>query len=99
MAVQQELWGSETSKAVENFPVSGERVDERRRQRPAGDREVLHRTLGLRPPQRVPRHLDLAHRVVLDPEFHVITHTCRVRRSASSPTTNRQTVENEPWYT
>jgi fumarate hydratase, class II len=26
MAVQQELWGSETSKAVENFPVSGERV-------------------------------------------------------------------------
>ena len=26
MAVQQELWGSETSKAVENFPVSGQRV-------------------------------------------------------------------------
>jgi fumarate hydratase class II len=26
MAVQQELWGVETSKAVENFPVSGERV-------------------------------------------------------------------------
>ena len=26
MAVQQELWGAETSKAVENFPVSGERV-------------------------------------------------------------------------
>jgi fumarate hydratase class II len=26
LAVQQELWGSETSKAVENFPVSGERV-------------------------------------------------------------------------
>jgi len=26
MAVQQELWGLETSKAVENFPVSGERV-------------------------------------------------------------------------
>jgi fumarate hydratase class II len=26
MAVQQELWGSETSKAVANFPVSGERV-------------------------------------------------------------------------
>jgi fumarate hydratase class II len=26
MAVQQELWGGETSKAVENFPVSGERV-------------------------------------------------------------------------
>jgi len=26
MAVQQQLWGSETSKAVDNFPVSGERV-------------------------------------------------------------------------
>ena len=26
MAVQYELWGSETSKAVENFPVSGQRV-------------------------------------------------------------------------
>src|SRR5829696_8288939 len=26
MAVQQELWGSETTKAVDNFPVSGERV-------------------------------------------------------------------------
>jgi fumarate hydratase class II len=26
MAVSQELWGSETSKAVENFPVSGEHV-------------------------------------------------------------------------
>jgi fumarate hydratase, class II len=26
MAVQQQLWGSETSKAIENFPVSGERV-------------------------------------------------------------------------
>jgi len=26
VAVQHELWGSETSKAVENFPVSGERV-------------------------------------------------------------------------
>ena len=26
MAVQQELWGSETSKAIENFRVSGERV-------------------------------------------------------------------------
>src|SRR5215218_10125102 len=26
MALTQELWGSETSKAVENFPVSGERV-------------------------------------------------------------------------
>src|SRR5215208_5956708 len=26
MAVQQQLWGSETTKAVENFPVSGERV-------------------------------------------------------------------------
>ncbi|HEX4760968.1 MAG TPA: class II fumarate hydratase [Thermoleophilaceae bacterium] len=26
MAVQQELWGKETSKAVDNFPVSGERI-------------------------------------------------------------------------
>jgi fumarate hydratase class II len=26
MAVEQQLWGSETSKAIENFPVSGERV-------------------------------------------------------------------------
>src|ERR687893_585126 len=26
MAVQQELWGSETRKAIDNFPVSGERV-------------------------------------------------------------------------
>jgi fumarate hydratase class II len=26
LAVQQELWGSETSKAIDNFPVSGERV-------------------------------------------------------------------------
>src|ERR671930_2412492 len=26
MAIQQELWGAETSKAVKNFPVSGERV-------------------------------------------------------------------------
>src|SRR5215218_1810635 len=26
MAIQHELWGSETVKAVDNFPVSGERV-------------------------------------------------------------------------
>src|SRR3954471_16379564 len=26
MAIQHELWGGETAKAVENFPVSGERV-------------------------------------------------------------------------
>ena len=26
MAVQQQLWGSETSKAVDNFPVSGQPV-------------------------------------------------------------------------
>src|ERR671930_2304945 len=26
MAIQQELWGAETSKAVENFKISGERV-------------------------------------------------------------------------
>src|SRR3712207_1643613 len=26
MAIQQELWGGETAKAIDNFPVSGERV-------------------------------------------------------------------------
>src|SRR5215203_3658928 len=26
MAIQQELWGKETGKAIENFPVSGQRV-------------------------------------------------------------------------
>src|SRR5919202_6845483 len=26
MAIQQELWGVETAKAVENFPISGERI-------------------------------------------------------------------------
>src|SRR5262249_42472485 len=36
--------------------------------RPAGDREVLHRTLGLGPPFCPGRHPYLAHRVVLDPE-------------------------------
>jgi hypothetical protein len=58
-----------------------ERVHKRRRQRLPGDREVLHSTLGLRPPQCVAGHLDLAHRVVLDPVLHVVTHTSRVRRS------------------
>jgi hypothetical protein len=29
MTVTQELWGTETQKAVENFPVSGERVPPR----------------------------------------------------------------------
>ncbi len=32
----------------------------------AGDREVLHRALCLRPPECVDRHPDLAHGVVLD---------------------------------
>src|SRR5262249_12915119 len=39
---------------------------ERRRQRPPGDREVLHRPLGLRPPQRRRGHLHLAQAVLLD---------------------------------
>ncbi len=37
----------------------------------ARDREVLHRTLRLRAPQRVDRHPDLAHGVVLDAVFDV----------------------------
>ncbi len=45
-----------------------ERVDQPRLEGGAADREVLDRALGLRPPQRVARHLDLAHAVVLDAE-------------------------------
>jgi hypothetical protein len=43
----------------------------------SGDREVLDGALGLCPPERVARHLDLAHGVVLDPELlvsRVISH-------------------------
>ena len=47
-----------------------ERVDERRRQRTTGDREVLHRALGLRPPQGRGRHLHLAEAVLLGTELH-----------------------------
>jgi hypothetical protein len=36
--------------------------------RPAGDREVFHRALGLRPPLGLGGHPHLAHRIVLDPE-------------------------------
>ena len=44
----------------------------------AGDGEVLDRALRLRPPQRVTRHADLAHRVVLDP-VRLVTHAPTVR--------------------
>ena len=44
----------------------GQRVDQRRLERLAADREVLDRALGLRPPQGVLRDPDLAHGVVLD---------------------------------
>ncbi len=41
MAVQQELWGSETSKAIENFPVSG-----RARAHPGGPLAGAHQGRG-----------------------------------------------------
>src|SRR5690606_33107226 len=43
-------------------------ADEPARQRPPRHREVLHRALGLRAPQRVGRHFELAHAVVFDAE-------------------------------
>ena len=43
-----------------------ERADLGALQRAARDREVLHRPLGLRAPQRVTGHPDFAHGVVLD---------------------------------
>ena len=43
-----------------------ERADLGALQASARDREVLHRALGLRAPQRVDGHPDLAHGVVLD---------------------------------
>ncbi len=52
-------------------------VDQRRLDRRAADREVLDRALGLGPPQRVARHLDLAHRVVLGAEL-LLTHASNV---------------------
>ena len=45
-----------------------ERADQVARQRFAGDLEVLHGALGLRTPQRIGGHRDLAHRVVLEPK-------------------------------
>ena len=61
------------------FPSSihlADGVDQSRLDRRTADREVLHRALGLRPPQRVARHLDLAHRVVLGPVIGLfIAHT------------------------
>jgi hypothetical protein len=46
----------------------GQRPDQDGVQRLAGHREVLDRALGLRAPQCVRGHLDLAHRVVLGAE-------------------------------
>ena len=46
--------------------------DQRRVDRDAGEREVLHRPLRLRSPERLRRHSDLAHRVMFDPK--VVTH-------------------------
>src|SRR5690606_25547850 len=43
-----------------------QRTDEATRHRLAGDREVFHRALRLRSPQRFGGHLQLAHAVVLD---------------------------------
>ena len=51
-----------------------QRADLRALQPAPGDREVLDGPLGLRPPQRVGGHLDLAHRVVLDPEAALLAH-------------------------
>ena len=50
-----------------------QRADLRALQPPAGDREVLHRPLRLRAPQRVDRHPDLAHGVVLDAVLDVLS--------------------------
>ena len=48
----------------------------------ARDREVLDGALGLRPPQGVARHLDLAHRVVLDP-VRLVVHVSNRTTSAT----------------
>ena len=54
----------------------------------AGDREVLDRALGLGAPQRVARHPDLAHRVVLDPELGRRRQSC----GSTLPTASAQSV-------
>ena len=59
-----------------------ERADLGALQAAAGDREVLHGALGLRPPQGVGGHPDLAHGVVLDPESVVADHGRSVLRWA-----------------
>ena len=46
--------------------IKPERANEAARHRPAGNREVLHRALGLRAPQRIGGNAQLAHAVVLD---------------------------------
>ncbi|MNT54236.1 hypothetical protein D3C72_1913790 [compost metagenome] len=52
-----------------------QRADETARHALPGHREIVHRPLRLRPPQRVAGHLQLAHAVVFDPETlaHCIT--------------------------
>jgi hypothetical protein len=45
-----------------------QRADETARHALARNREVLHGALGLRAPQGIGRHLQLAHAVVFDPE-------------------------------
>ena len=60
----------------------GHRADQRRLDRGARDREVLDRPLGLRPPERVLRHADLAHAVVLDAV--VLSHSGSPRRCERS---------------
>ena len=58
-----------------------ERADETTRHRLARDREILHRALGLRAPQRIGGHLQLAHAVVLDAEpCRAMTSSIRLPR-------------------
>jgi hypothetical protein len=51
----------------------GQRADVRGFQPAPGDREVLHRPLGLCPPQGGGRHPDLAHGVAFDPETTLVS--------------------------
>ena len=64
-----------------------ERGDQGRIDRHARDREVLHRPLGLRLPQRLSRDPDLAHRVVLDPK--VALRLVMAAQSVSGPGVDR----------
>src|SRR5665647_884554 len=62
------LYRAQTQRAVQNFPISGTRLDVPTLEAGAGDREVLHRPLGLGAVERVRRDEHLAHRVALDAE-------------------------------